>query len=137
MFRAPSVKLLIILLCSEPLLKLLIPSLHVGHVLGKGGSYVNELRSTYKGHIAFSPAQPLYPGTEDRVCLLTGTVQQITDLSYQILNRVRSGNCYFKKFKPHSPLIPFEIKGVLSLGSQSNVSLMHKPFWLLYDTRIG
>jgi len=74
----------------EPLLKLLIPSLHVGHVLGKGGSYVNELRSTYKGHIAFSPAQPLYPGTEDRVCLLTGTVQQITDLSYQILNRLMS-----------------------------------------------
>ena len=97
-------KLLIILLCSEPLLKLLIPSLHVGHVLGKGGSYVNELRSTYKGHIAFSPAQPLYPGTEDRVCLLTGTVQQITDLSYQILNRVRSGNCYFNKFKPHHHL---------------------------------
>ena len=67
---------------------MLVASPHCGHVLGKGGSYVKELRNTYGGHVGFSGTDQFFPGTSERICLITGTIEQVSDLSCQVLERV-------------------------------------------------
>jgi len=72
----------------EPLLKLLLPNVIAGHIIGKGGTYIGELKAKYGGHIRLSGNKEYYPGTEERVVALTGKVSEIIDLNYYIMDRV-------------------------------------------------
>jgi len=72
----------------EPLLKLLVPNVIAGHIIGKGGSYLAELKSKYGGHIRLSGNHEFYPGTDERVICLTGKVSEITDLCTYIMDKV-------------------------------------------------
>jgi len=72
----------------EPLLKLLVPNVIAGHIIGKGGSYIGELKSKYGGHIVLSGNKEYYPGTEERIVVLTGKVTEIIDLNYYIMDNV-------------------------------------------------
>jgi len=76
---------------TQPLLKLLIPSSICGHVIGKGGSYIAELKNTYGGHIMISAVKHYYPATNERILLIKGTTEEINNLNYQIMERVTTG----------------------------------------------
>lgn len=46
-------------------------------IIGSAGSTVNKLMETTGTIIKFSPGRELYPGTNDRVCLITGSIPDI------------------------------------------------------------
>merc|ERR1712168_270455 len=72
----------------EPLLKLLLPNVIAGHIIGKGGSYLMELKAKYGGHIRLSGNKEYYPGTEERVVAVTGKISEIIALNYYIMDKV-------------------------------------------------
>jgi len=76
---------------TQPLLKLLIPSGICGHVIGKAGSYIAELKTKYGGHIMISGVKDCYPGTNERVLLIKGAQEEINNLNYQIMERMTTG----------------------------------------------
>ncbi len=48
-------------------------------IIGSGGSTVSKLMEASGTVIKFSPGRDVYPGTNDRVCLITGSVTHICD----------------------------------------------------------
>jgi len=71
----------------EPLLKLLVPGTIAGLIIGKGGERLKELKTKYGGHIRLSNHKEYYPGTEERICILTGKMEEIIDLNNYILEK--------------------------------------------------
>merc|ERR1719392_51853 len=74
---------------NEPLLKLLVPNVAVGALIGKGGALLSELKSKCGGNIRISAAREYYPGTQERVVVLTGDINQITDLNNHVMENVQ------------------------------------------------
>ena len=63
----------------ETFIKFLLPNFVSGMIIGSAGSNVSKLMESTNTIIKFSPGRELYPGTNDRVCLITGSVQDICD----------------------------------------------------------
>jgi len=61
-------------------LKMLIPSNVSGHIIGKGGETIAELRRSSCTNIMMSKANELFPGTQDRVSLINGSKDAISDV---------------------------------------------------------
>jgi len=61
-------------------LKMLIPSNVSGHIIGKGGETIAELRRSSCTNIMMSKANELFPGTQDRVSLINGSKDSISDV---------------------------------------------------------
>jgi len=74
----------------EPLLKLTVPIYVVGALLGKGGTHLNELKEQYGGNIRISASKEFYPGTDERIVVLTGTEEQILNLSKHIMEKLEN-----------------------------------------------
>lgn len=73
---------------SNPLLKVLIPNYAAGAIIGKGGSNIGELQDRYGAKIRLSPSGEFYPGTEERIVIVTGEVNQIIDMNNYIIDKV-------------------------------------------------
>ena len=71
-----------------PLLKILIPNYAAGAIIGKGGTNIGDLQNQYGAKIRLSPSREFYPGTEERIVVLTGEVNQIIDLNNYIIDKV-------------------------------------------------
>ena len=63
----------------ETFIKFLLPNYVSGMIIGSAGSTVNKLMESTNTMIKFSPGRELYPGTNDRVCLVTGAVPDICE----------------------------------------------------------
>jgi len=74
----------------EPLLKLLVPRYAAGALIGKGGELLNELKRTYGGSIRISSGREYYPGTRERIVVLTGEIYQILDLNNYVMEKVQN-----------------------------------------------
>jgi len=61
-------------------LKMLVPSNVSGHIIGKGGETIAELRRSSCTNIMMSKANELFPGTQDRVSLINGSKDSISDV---------------------------------------------------------
>jgi len=72
----------------EPLVKLLVPNDAAGALIGKGGSNLGDLKSRYGASMRLSHNRELYPGTDERIVILTGEVSQIIDLHNYIIDKV-------------------------------------------------
>merc|ERR1712002_341600 len=72
----------------EPLLKLLVPNDAAGAIIGKGGANLGELKNRYGASIRLSHHREFYPGTEERIVILSGEVSQIIDLNNYIIDKV-------------------------------------------------
>merc|ERR1719458_2048103 len=59
---------------------MLIPSNVSGHIIGKGGETIAELRRSSCTNIMMSKANELFPGTQDRVSLINGSKDSISDV---------------------------------------------------------
>lgn len=75
---------------NEPLLKLTVPVYMAGALIGKAGSVLNELKAKYGGNIRLSAGKEYYPGTEERVVVLTGTCEQILDMNRYIMEKMEN-----------------------------------------------
>jgi len=73
---------------ADPLLKLLVPDYVAGALIGKAGCVMNELRTTYGGNIRVSAAKEFYPGTTERVVVLTGMTENISQLNRHVMQKV-------------------------------------------------
>jgi len=72
----------------EPLLKLLVPVYAAGALIGKKGSLLAEVKTKYGGNIRISAGKEYYPGTEERIVVLTGTAEEILGLNKHIMEKV-------------------------------------------------
>ncbi|CAH8446922.1 unnamed protein product [Heterobilharzia americana] len=69
-------------------LKILVPSIAVGAIIGKGGESIAKIQKETGARIKLSKVNDLYPGTEERVCLIQGTLEGVTRMHNYIMDRV-------------------------------------------------
>ncbi|CAH8436729.1 unnamed protein product [Schistosoma haematobium] len=69
-------------------LKVLVPSVAVGAIIGKGGESIAKIQKETGARIKLSKVNDLYPGTEERVCLIQGTLEGVTRMHNYIMDRV-------------------------------------------------
>jgi len=74
---------------NRPLLKLLVPNYVAGALIGKGGTLMKEMKETYGGSIRLSANGETYPGTDERIIVLIGEVNEIAELNNCIMEKVR------------------------------------------------
>ena len=63
----------------EAFVKFLLPNFVSGMIIGSAGSTVSRLMENSHTIIKFSPGRELYPGTADRVCIVTGSISDIVE----------------------------------------------------------
>ncbi|OON21409.1 KH domain protein, partial [Opisthorchis viverrini] len=69
-------------------LKLLIPCVAAGAIIGKGGEAVESIKRQTGARLKMSKANDFYPGTTERVCLIVGTMKACMQLSDYIMKKI-------------------------------------------------
>ncbi|XP_076054142.1 RNA-binding protein Nova-1-like protein passilla isoform X3 [Oratosquilla oratoria] len=70
-------------------LKILVPSVAAGAIIGKGGETIAQLQKDAGSRVKMSKANDFYPGTTERVCLITGNVDAILTVLSFIMDKIR------------------------------------------------
>ena len=73
-----------------PLLKILVPNYAAGAIIGKGGQNILQLQSTYGARIKLSQNNEHYPGTQERIGIITGDVDKVIDLHKYVMDKIRN-----------------------------------------------
>eukprot|EP00112_Aurelia_sp_Birch-Aquarium-sp1_P018312 Seg4353.1 transcript_id=Seg4353.1/GoldUCD/mRNA.D3Y31 product="RNA-binding protein Nova-1" protein_id=Seg4353.1/GoldUCD/D3Y31 len=73
-----------------PLLKVLVPNYAAGAIIGKGGQNISQLQSTYGARIKLSQNNDCYPGTQERIAVITGDVEKVIDLHKYVMDKIRN-----------------------------------------------
>lgn len=69
--------------------KILVPSTAAGAIIGKGGETIAQLQKDAGTRIKMSKANDFYPGTSERICLITGNVDSIMKAVKFIMEKIR------------------------------------------------
>ncbi|XP_060536497.1 RNA-binding protein Pasilla isoform X2 [Cylas formicarius] len=69
--------------------KLLVPSVAAGAIIGKGGETIAQLQKDTGARVKMSKSHDFYPGTTERVCLITGNVEAIMKVLEFIMDKIR------------------------------------------------
>ncbi|XP_052562286.1 RNA-binding protein Pasilla isoform X3 [Culex pipiens pallens] len=69
--------------------KTLVPSVAAGAIIGKGGETIASLQKDAGARVKMSKAHDFYPGTSERVCLISGTVDGILTVLDFIIDKIR------------------------------------------------
>nr|XP_023015524.1 RNA-binding protein Nova-1 [Leptinotarsa decemlineata] len=69
--------------------KLLVPSVAAGAIIGKGGETIAQLQKETGARVKMSKSHDFYPGTTERVCLITGSVEAIINVLNFIIEKIR------------------------------------------------
>lgn len=69
--------------------KLLVPSVAAGAIIGKGGETIAQLQKDTGARVKMSKSHDFYPGTTERVCLITGSVEAIMNVLDFIMNKIK------------------------------------------------
>lgn len=70
--------------------KILIPSPAVGSIMGGKGEVMSKLEKMTRTKIVVSGMKDFYPGTRDRVCLISGTIDDIMLVNRIIMENLRA-----------------------------------------------
>ncbi|CAH0391668.1 unnamed protein product [Bemisia tabaci] len=70
-------------------LKMLIPSLAAGAIIGKEGKTIAQLQKETGARVKMSKANDYYPGTSERVCIISGTADAIMTTVIFIMETIR------------------------------------------------
>lgn len=68
--------------------KILVPSVAAGAIIGRGGETIAHLQQETRAKVKMSKATDFYPGTTERVCLITGSVEAILRLLEFIMLKI-------------------------------------------------
>lgn len=71
-------------------IKILVPSYAAGAIIGKGGETIAQIQKDTGSKIKMSKANDFYPGTTDRVCLISGQPDDIKCILKFIMEKIRS-----------------------------------------------
>ncbi|CAG9860510.1 unnamed protein product [Phyllotreta striolata] len=69
--------------------KLLVPSVAAGAIIGKGGETIAQLQKETGARVKMSKSHDFYPGTTERVCLITGSVEAIMSVVDFIMDKIK------------------------------------------------
>uniref|UniRef100_A0A2P2HW32 RNA-binding protein Nova-1-like n=1 Tax=Hirondellea gigas TaxID=1518452 RepID=A0A2P2HW32_9CRUS len=70
-------------------LKILVPSVASGAIIGKGGETIAQLQKETGARVKMSKANDFYPGTTERVCLITGNVDAIITVLTFVMEKIK------------------------------------------------
>ena len=70
-------------------LKVLVPSVAAGAIIGKGGETIADAQMKSGAKVKMSKSNDYYPGTNERVCLITGTIESVSMLLEFIMDKIR------------------------------------------------
>ncbi|KAJ3636747.1 hypothetical protein MTP99_000261 [Tenebrio molitor] len=69
--------------------KVLVPSVAAGAIIGKGGETIAHLQKETGARVKMSKSHDFYPGTTERVCLITGSIDAIMIVADFIADKIR------------------------------------------------
>ncbi|VEN63972.1 unnamed protein product [Callosobruchus maculatus] len=69
--------------------KVLVPSVAAGAIIGKGGETIAQLQKETGARVKMSKSHDFYPGTSERVCLITGSSEAIMAVMDFIMDKIR------------------------------------------------
>ncbi|KAF4527363.1 hypothetical protein B566_EDAN001142 [Ephemera danica] len=69
--------------------KLLVPSIAAGAIIGKGGETIAQLQKDAGARVKMSKANDFYPGTSERVCLISGSMDAIMAVLIFIMEKIK------------------------------------------------
>lgn len=61
--------------------KILVPATAAGRIIGKGGTTIAQLQKDAGARVKMSKASEFYPGTTERVCLISGPIEGILKIN--------------------------------------------------------
>ncbi|XP_058985557.1 RNA-binding protein Pasilla isoform X1 [Musca domestica] len=70
-------------------MKILVPAVASGAIIGKGGETIASLQKDTGARVKMSKSHDFYPGTTERVCLITGTVDGIMAVLDFVMDKIR------------------------------------------------
>ncbi|KOC61975.1 RNA-binding protein Nova-1 [Habropoda laboriosa] len=70
-------------------LKVLVPGVAAGAIIGKGGDTIAQLQKDTGARVKMSKSHDFYPGTTERVCLITGSLEAIMAVMEFIMDKIR------------------------------------------------
>uniref|UniRef100_A0A3Q0KS80 Rna-binding protein related n=2 Tax=Schistosoma mansoni TaxID=6183 RepID=A0A3Q0KS80_SCHMA len=98
-------------------LKILVPSVAVGAIIGKGGESIAKIQKETGARIKLSKVNDLYPGTEERVCLIQGTLEGVTRMHNYIMD------CVLEKPECSGPAASCVTTNTISTSRSENVAI--------------
>ncbi|XP_022817502.1 RNA-binding protein Nova-2 isoform X1 [Spodoptera litura] len=69
--------------------KVLVPSMVAGAIIGKGGETIAQLQKDTGARVKMSKSHDFYPGTTERACLITGSVEGIMVVLDFIMDKIK------------------------------------------------
>lgn len=69
--------------------KILVPSVAAGAIIGKGGETIAQLQKETGTRVKMSKATDFYPGTRERVCLITGSIDGILAIHEFVAEKIK------------------------------------------------
>ncbi|XP_074571728.1 protein BTR1-like isoform X2 [Curcuma longa] len=70
--------------------RLLVSNAMAGSIIGKGGSTINDFQSQSAARIQLSRNHEIFPGTSDRIILISGTFDEVLKATELILEKILS-----------------------------------------------
>ncbi|XP_052766154.1 RNA-binding protein Nova-1-like isoform X3 [Mya arenaria] len=70
-------------------LKILVPSIAAGAIIGKGGETIAHVQKEAGARVKMSKANDFYPGTTERVCLIMGAADSVRKVHNFIMEKIR------------------------------------------------
>ncbi|XP_052275285.1 RNA-binding protein Pasilla-like isoform X15 [Dreissena polymorpha] len=70
-------------------LKILVPSIAAGAIIGKGGETIAAVQKEAGARVKMSKANDFYPGTTERVCLIMGAAEAVRKVHNFIMEKIR------------------------------------------------
>ncbi|XP_068152834.1 RNA-binding protein Pasilla isoform X3 [Drosophila tropicalis] len=70
-------------------MKILVPAVASGAIIGKGGETIASLQKDTGARVKMSKSHDFYPGTTERVCLITGSTEGIMTVLDFIMDKIR------------------------------------------------
>lgn len=85
----------------EVYLKMMIPAAVAGGVIGRGGDKIGQIQKEAQVRMKMSKNNEHYPGTQERVCLIIGSVKSVLKAHSMVVERMqeKDGSIYFKYLK--------------------------------------
>ncbi|GAB1605062.1 RNA-binding protein Nova-1-like [Argonauta hians] len=102
--------------------KILIPSVIVGAIIGKGGESIGLLQKESGARIRMTKLNDYYPGTSERVCLITGGLEAVRVVIYFIIDKVKENPMEVNYPKTEEKLPLMDISQQIPKRSSSTLS---------------
>ncbi|XP_060074662.1 RNA-binding protein Pasilla-like isoform X1 [Ylistrum balloti] len=110
-------------------LKILVPSIAAGAIIGKGGETIAQVQKEAGARVKMSKANDFYPGTTERVCLIMGGIEAVRRVQNFIMEKIREKpdpnpkpeetNKNFERHRQVKVLVPNSTAGMI-IGKGGN-----------------